>query len=552
MRSGQECETGRPHARSAALVRVSLALSVVPLLLSPRPAGTQSAEPNVTLALRSRPLQESAEKLTKEGGDRVEVAPEAAEWKSTVHYTGPLPPVLRALSLQFHLQLTEESPPPTGPRRWQLRLSEEEKQRLRAEAAKRERARRKAAADGAARLQAVFRNIREWRTHPDRYDRAKLPPWDDTVHEFVDSLGPPLFVALTTVPEFVDTVGFMGHTSVALPVRRMTPGQQERLRKVLNAPQRGRAGDPQKREGSRGAQRWEEHLPHLGRARVRVRMHKSSRSWMLVGTVQFRGSDWSPDFFLFGAGEDPKPPPQQPVPPPAPARILDPLDRKPLRLGFRGASYAEVCAALSRALGRPVVADGVSVGERLTLAEQPQATLADVLGHVEARFGVEHRWSEGILLLRSREWEARVEEEPVATVLDLVEAWHKEQFLAVTPRHWLALTPRMNRRQVLGLRRAEKEEQRRSIAEGLGRSWDLWRFAAMLRPEQQEALLGQGLATRVLSLQQRQAVGRIVQREALEEEWAETAVLRIRAEALRSRALLELRDRNGEVLGELD
>jgi hypothetical protein len=98
------------------------------------------------------------------------------------------------------------------------------------------------------------------------------------------------------------------------------------------------------------------------------------------------------------------------------------------------ADYGQAAVALAKAAHVNLVADFFTLWHRLT-ASPKNAPLRDTLNRFNGAFRVRHRWQNGALLLRSWDWEERLESEPPAAVLDrVVAAYSSRLALSIAER----------------------------------------------------------------------------------------------------------------------
>ncbi len=310
--------------------------------------------------------------------------------------------------------------------------------------------------------------------------------------------------------------------TLAIPLARLGKDQRQQVADFIDA--QAQKAQP----GTSSARLWARLRPQWERASLRCSLSNRAGSQALWAELRFPGSQWTPDFWVGSVYQ--APPRESEEAPDATTPAPSTEEERVLDLSLEDAPYTGACLEVARALGVAIVADAFTLRERMKL-KRPRVRAQEALAQLEQTFRVRRTWVGRTLLVRSRRWEDRLEDEPPARHLDALvervrEAGNRRLFGF---EDWLAHVRVLTRAQVDGLSRWEEKGQTLlDLAGPLGQSWDLLRWAATFSRPQLVALVGAGITPSRLSGPQLQALSGLLRREGLDQELAGCRALRFR------------------------
>lgn len=450
-----------------------------------------AAKPEVDIQSEMRPLSEILSQAASATSSKISIEPEIRTWKATVAFRGSLSEFLSVLAQNFDLSV--ERTVSESKAAFRVYLPKSTRNHL----ANYYAANRRRKLDEQKSDSALLRNaIAGLREKPGENANGALPD-TGVLGPLLNALGPEALQQLTLSDRGTSSPG---KPSFGVPLSRLSPQQRGVVRQFLEDTQ---SKWNEQSPGGVGTNLLEDGLRRLDSARLEFWTLNEGGYQRFHMSVRFPGMSWSPDFpVLASRAGNYQPPvngetkiaggPKTLQRDGGKAKPPNDLEQHPLTLRLETANYAETMLKIAEAAHINIVADAFTLRERIAAYPKNQP-LGDVLDRVDKAFNVRNRWAGGTLLVRSRSWEDRLEEEPPATILDyLVGKVKKDPFLTSSELAYAAV--HLTETQVRGL--GNWHDTKRNLAAEAGsilKSYPLYVWAGQLSEEEWKRLKGTGL-----------------------------------------------------------
>lgn len=550
-------------------------LTVLPHPGECRPASTappDTSTRSVQIQLAGRPLAEIAAAIAKEGHVRVTVDPEVRTWKATVAYRGETEHLLADLAANFGLVLERVAPPenrggaePPARVHYRLRLPEAERKRLAANADARDHRRRAEAEQNGQLLVDHIRNLL------DRIDTAREAEFEGVAGELASPGGksllrllgtfdPASLKQLTTPATNTDSDGRTG--TVTVPAAALSPMQRGLLSEALHARfdaiRQGGAG------GQGGfADLFQDALSRLDGAALSFWIDQRNGSQTLGMSVNLPGVRLAPSVPILGTltapvlaelkrkqsgaedAQGPAPHKAEASKPSDQPEAASPLEKTRITASIQDRDYPAALAELHAASRMNIIGDAFTLREHLDAFPKDQP-LKELLRRVDSRFHTRHTWRGGTLLVRSRSWEERLENEPSAAVLDLlIAALKRDRFVS-----WKELgrvAPHLEPAKLVGVENwRDGRLELRTAAEQMRQQHLLLQWCGMLTGGQMSRLGETGIGVASLTLGQRAALLSVARQQGAGDQLAAASRVLIREDRRRIPPLVALEIQSGD------